>query len=78
MLARAHGDETAYRAPSESLPRHGDIAGLPGAHEVVRGDAMTAAGAAVDVRDCHGERAGDRSEARDGVGSPCRWVKRAL
>ena len=41
LLARAHGDEAAYRDLSGSLPRHGDIAWLRGAHEVGRGDAMT-------------------------------------
>ena len=43
LLARAHGDETAYRGLSGSLPRHGDIAWLRGAHGVGRGDAVTGA-----------------------------------
>ena len=43
LLARAHGDEAAYTRLSGSLPRHGDIAGLRGTHEVGRGDAMKAA-----------------------------------
>ena len=42
LLARAQGDDTAYRALSGPLPRHGDIAWLRGAHGVGRGDAMTA------------------------------------
>ena len=42
LLARARGDEAAIGL-SGSLPRHGDIAGLRGVHEVCRGDAMTAA-----------------------------------
>ena len=43
LLARAHGDEATLSRLSGSLPRHGDIAWLRGAHEVGRGDAMTAA-----------------------------------
>ena len=43
LLARAHGDEAALSRLSGSLPRHGDIAWLRGAHEVGRGDAMTGA-----------------------------------
>ena len=33
LLARAQGDDTAYRRLSGSLPRDGDIAWLRGAHE---------------------------------------------
>ena len=43
LLARARGDDTAYRDYPRSLPRHGDIAWLRGAYGVGRGDAMTAA-----------------------------------
>ena len=43
LLARAQGDDAAYRDYPGSLPRHGDIAGLRGTYEVGRGDAMTAA-----------------------------------
>ena len=42
LLARAHGDDDRLPRLSGSLPRHGDIAGLRGAYEVGRGDAMTA------------------------------------
>ena len=42
LIARALGDETAF-ATIGPLPRHGDITGLRGAHEVGRGDAMTTA-----------------------------------
>ncbi len=43
LLARAHGDDAAYRALAGPLPRHGEIAWLRGAYRVGRGDAMTAA-----------------------------------
>ena len=43
LLARAHGDDDRLPRLSGSLPRHGDIAWLRGAHGVGRGDAMTAA-----------------------------------
>ena len=42
LLARAHGDEAAYRDYRDRYRDHGDIAWLRGAHEVGRGDAMTA------------------------------------
>ena len=42
LLARAHGDEDRLPRLSGSLPRHGEIAWLRGAHGVGRGDAMTA------------------------------------
>ena len=44
LMAQAHGDDAALPRLSGSLPRDGDIAGLRGAHEVGRGDAMTAVG----------------------------------
>ena len=43
LLARAHGDEAAYRGIPGSLPRHGENAWLRRAYRVGRGDAMTAA-----------------------------------
>ena len=43
LLARAHGDETGYRDYRDRYRDDGDIAGLRRAHEVGRGDAMTAA-----------------------------------
>ena len=43
LLARAHGDEAAYRDYRDRYRAHGDIAWLRGAHAVGRGDAMTAA-----------------------------------
>ena len=44
LLARAHGDEAAYRDYRDRYRDDGDIAWLRGAHEVGRGDAMTAVG----------------------------------
>ena len=44
LLARASGDDVAYRDLVESLSRDGHRAGLRGAYGVGRGDAMTAAG----------------------------------
>ena len=41
LLAKAHGDEAAYRDYRDRYRAHGDIAGLRGAHGVGRGDAMT-------------------------------------
>ena len=43
LLARAHGDAAAYCEFQGSLPRHGDLARLRGAHGMGRGDAMTGA-----------------------------------
>ena len=42
LLARAHGDEDAYRDYRDRYRDDGDSAGLRGAHRVGRGDAMTA------------------------------------
>jgi len=43
LLARTHGDVTAYHDYRDRYPRNGHRAGLRGTHEVGRGDAMTAA-----------------------------------
>ena len=63
LLARAHGDETAYRDYPGSLPRHGEIAWLRGTYRVGRGDAMTG---------CCSFRGGDVFVHRCG-GLTCRW-----
>ena len=43
LLAKAHGDDAAYRDYRDRYRDDGDIAWLRGAHRVGRGDAMTAA-----------------------------------
>lgn len=46
LLARAHGDEVAYRGVSGTVSREGDGVRLRGSFRLGRGDAMTALGEA--------------------------------